>query len=232
MEKNKEISIVIPSYHEEDNLRVLLPRLKTSLDLTNLQYEILIIDTEKSMDNTNVLCKELGVHYINRENGNFYGNAVRLGISKASGNYILFMDADGSHPPEFIQNLINCRSAGDLIIASRYVQGGGSDNSALLRLMSRTVNIVFSIVLQLKCKDVSNSFKLYKADRLKSLSLSCNNFDIVEEILVKLIRNDPNLRIVEIPFFFRERMFGHTKRNLFVFIFSYFFTLIKLRSIK
>jgi dolichol-phosphate mannosyltransferase len=61
-----------------------------------------------------------------------------------------------------------------------------TDNNRILILMSWVVNIVYSIVLNLRCKDVSNSFKLYRGDLLRNLNLYCNNFDIVEELLFKL----------------------------------------------
>ena len=95
--------------------------------------------------------------------------------------------------------------------------------------MSKILNYIYSIVLNLKCKDVSNSYKLYRGDLLKKLELRCNNFDIVEELLFKLSRMNRNLRICEVPYVFKARMFGHTKRNLIAFMFSFAFTLMKLR---
>src|SRR3989338_6105423 len=139
------------------------------------------------------------------------------------------MDADGSHDPEFIAELYKYRNDFDVVIASRYVTGGGTKNSKLLILMSRMVNIIYSVVLNLNCYDVSNSFKLYKANDLKKLNLFRDNFDIVEEILFKLKKNNKNLKIKEVPFTFNQRMFGKTKRNLFVFMLTYLYTLTKLR---
>lgn len=225
----KELSIIIPSYLEGENLNIILPRLKDVLDEINISYEILIIDTVEQMDNTKEICERNKVFYINREGGNSYGDAVRTGIDKADSNFIIFMDADGSHTPEFIKNIYANRFNNDVVIASRYVEGGDTDNSKILILMSLVVNIIYSLVLNLNCKDVSNSFKLYKTSDMKKLKLKCNNFDIVEEILFKLKRNNKNLSIKEIPYVFKKRMFGNTKRNLFLFILTYFFTLIKLR---
>ena len=95
--------------------------------------------------------------------------------------------------------------------------------------MSRAVNFLYSLFLNLKCKDVSNNFKLYKSYLLRNLNLSSNNFDIIEEILFKMKKNKKDLKIKEIPCTFKERMFGHTKRDLMLFAFSFFFTLLKLR---
>ncbi len=228
----KEISVVIPAYLEEENLRVLLPRIIKSLQEIGEPFEILVIDTMTPMDQTGLLCAELGVTYINREIGNKYGDAIRTGIQKAKGKHVVFMDADGSHSPEFIKNLYDNKNGYDLVIASRYVDGGGSDNTQTLIFMSWMVNFIYSFLFQLKCKDVSNSFKLYDGDQLRKINLRCDNFDIVEEILIKLKRNKKEMKILELPYMFKERMFGRTKRNLFSFVFSYIFTLIRLKFIR
>jgi dolichol-phosphate mannosyltransferase len=228
-----ELSAVIPSYLEEENLRIILPRLVAILAELTTSYEVLIIDTQQPMDNTREVCNaHQHVRYINREGGNMYGDAVRTGIKEANGKYIVFLDADGSHSPEYIKNMFDIREQNDVIMASRYVEGGNTDNATSLVLMSWLVNSMYSIILDLPYKDISNSFKMYRSSLLKSLKLSCSNFDIIEEILYKLKKNNPQIKVKEIPFTFKERMFGHTKRNLLSFAFSYLFTLIRLRFIK
>lgn len=224
-----ELSIVIPAYLEEENLRILLPRITQSTGELNIPFEVLIVDTQDPMDNTRQVCEANGVRYINRENGNKYGDAIRTSLKYATGNYVLYMDADGSHSPEFIKNMYSVRANYDLVIASRYVDGGGSDNTKTLIFMSWMVNFIYAVLFNLKCKDVSNSFKLYKRDKLTSLDLRSDNFDIIEEILIKLKRRNKDFTLKEIPYIFKERMFGHTKRNLFAFAISYVFTLIKLK---
>jgi dolichol-phosphate mannosyltransferase len=224
-----EISLIIPAYCEEENLRILLPRIIKVIGNLGVQYEILIIDTVTRIDNTDLVCSEFGVKYINRENGNKYGDAIRTGLKHASGKYILFMDADGSHSPEFIKTIYDQKSDNDIVIASRFVDGGSSDNTKVLIFMSWMVNFIYSKLFSLNCKDVSNSFKLYKGELIKTVTLKCDNFDIIEEILIKIKRKKKDLTIKEIPYTFKERMFGHTKRNLIIFAFSYFFTLIKLK---
>ncbi|MFC1566308.1 glycosyltransferase family 2 protein [bacterium] len=223
MSKEMELSVIIPAYLEEENLRLILPRLNIVLkkDYSN-KYEIFVVDTQSSRDHTKEVCSENNVVYVNREFGDSYGDAIRTGIKFANGKYIIFMDADGSHSPEFIIKMYAYKDDSDVIIASRYVKGGGSDNKKILILMSWMVNFIYSLVLGLKCKDVSNSFKLYRADLLKSIN-------VVEEILFKIKKIKKDMMIKEIPYVFKERMFGNTKRNLVTFIITYMFTLLKLR---
>ncbi len=139
------------------------------------------------------------------------------------------MDADGSHPPEFIQELYKHAWEHDLVIASRYVRGGSTENAAILELMSRVLNMTYAIVLGIPCRDMSNSYKVYDGDRLRALDLRCDNFDVVEEIMVGLAHDGGPLRIKEVPFTFKRRDEGESKRNLFAFILSYAFTLMRLR---
>lgn len=223
-----ELSIVIPAYMEEENLRLLLPRLRKTVETVVDSFEILIVDTLQPRDSTREVCDESGVIYRNRKGSDSFGDAVRTGISQSKGRHVLFMDADGSHPPEFIPRLLEFKEAFDVVIASRYIGGGHTENKQVLIWMSRVLNLTYAVVLNIHCRDVSNSFKIYKGDDLRAIQLHCDNFDIVEEILVKLSRRR-TLRIKEVPFTFKKRMFGESKRSLVLFVFSYLFTLLRLR---
>ncbi len=228
---NKELSVVLPCYQEEENLRILLPRIIKVLKNLQLDYEILIIDTNTPMDESKSVCLEFEedcVRYHHRKPGNFYADAVRSGIEFADGAHIVFMDADGSHSPEFIPHLLEYKNDHDLVVASRYIDGGYTENSKSLVYMSKIVNLAYSFVLGVECKDVSGSFKLYKAQHLKSVDLHCKNFDVIEELLFKIAKNNPGLKIKEIPYTFKQRLFGDSKRSLLVFIWTYFMTLMKL----
>jgi dolichol-phosphate mannosyltransferase len=229
MQNKPNLTVVLPSYREAENLKLLLPRLSATLSKMERNAEILVVDTVQPLDETPEVCRMNGTKYMNRTSGNSFGAAVRMGIKEAQGIFILFMDADGSHPPEFIPKLYQHREDYDIVIASRYIDGGFTENSRLLILMSRAINIIYSLVLNLQCKDVSNSFKLYRASLLKKEEFYSNNFDIVEEILFKIKKKNHDLKILEVPFTFKKRMYGKTKRRLLLFAITYIFTLLKLR---
>lgn len=224
-----ELSVIIPSYLEEENLRLILPRLAAVLNDLGASHEILVVDRTRAHDATEEVCVKAGARYVNRGPADTYGDAVRTGLSQSLGSTLIFMDADGSHAPEFVPRLFAAKDGHDVVIASRYIAGGETDNTPALILLSRFVNLTYSVVLGLSVKDVSNSFKLYDAAQARSIPLTCSNFDIIEELLYKMKRKNPKLRILEIPFSFKERMFGHTKRNLVAFALSYFITLLRLR---
>ena len=223
---------MLPAYEEAANLENLLPQLHQEAKAIGASYEILVIDTQEPRDDTPAVCLKHAVRYIPREEGPLYGHAIRTALGQARGKYVVFMDADGSHNPSFLPSLWKQRESADLVIASRYIPGGGTENTAVLIFMSLMVNVVFRLVLGLKCYDVSNSFRLYRGDNLRALRLKCNHFDIVEEILVKLAFSHRGYRIKEIPFVFERRKAGKTKRNLLFFALGYFITLVRLLKLK
>jgi dolichol-phosphate mannosyltransferase len=227
-----ELSIVLPAYEEAGSLAQVLPALqKVAAGLTS-SFEIVVVDTREPRDQTPGLCQQLGVTYLPRRGGDMYGDAVRTGFEAARGRFVIVMDGDGSHNPLALPSLWEHRDACDLVIASRYVRGGQTENPALLIFMSQIVNVIFRLALGLKCYDVSNSFRLYHGADIHALRLECNHFDIVEEILVKLTALRPDFRIKEIPFTFEKRKAGKTKRQLLTFILGYIGTLWHLVRLK
>lgn len=228
----KDLSIILPAYEEADNLRWLLPEIKSQLQDLEITYEVIVVDTEQPKDESPQICAINQVIYIPRVGGSLYSHALKTGIGCSSGKWILCMDSDGSHPASFIASLWGARNEADIIIASRYVKGGHTENPAPLIFLSYLVNVVFRLVLGLKCSDLSNSFRLYQGAPLRSLTLECQNFDIVEEILLKISLAKAPFTIREIPFTFEARKSGKTKRDLFAFILSYLGTLRRLYKFK
>lgn len=227
-----EVSVILPSYEEADNLRWLIPTLQSELSELGVSHEILVVDAEVPRDETPSICKEFGVDYVPRQGGSLYSHALITGIAKSRGLWILCMDSDGSHPPRFVPELWSARDRADLVIASRYVGGGATQNPAVLIFLSYAVNLTFRLVLGFRCRDVSNSFRLYRGDYLRSLELECRNFDILEEILLKMQLRYPDLSIEEVPFTFETRKAGKTKRDLFAFALGYLATLGRLHRLK
>jgi len=227
-----DLSIVLPAYEEGENLERLLPKLKEVASRVAGTHEILVVDTETPHDATPDVCARHGARYVPREGGAMYGNAVGTGIARSTGRHVLFMDADGSHNPDFIPELWKWRGEYDLVIASRYAPGGKTENPWILILLSQVVNVVFRLVLGLRCLDVSNSFRLYRGEDLRKLRLECQHFDIVEEILVKLVYSRDGFRIKETPSTFEKRKAGKTKRQLVTFALGYLGTLRRLVVLK
>lgn len=228
------VSIVLPAYQEAANLKNILPHIHEVMQTADFDYEVLVIDTMEPMDDSKAVCEENNVTYINRENGNWYGDAIRTGFAKAEGEYLVIMDADGSHDPKEILRFYEEMQQGhyNLIIGSRYCKGGHTENNFILRFMSYVLNVTYRVFFGLKVKDVSDSYRMYKTEDLRRINLECDDFDIVEEILIKLNIQIKGFAVKEVPISFNKRAEGESKRDLIKFIFSYLQTIKKLKKIK
>ena len=229
------ISVVIPAYMEAENLKVSLPPIKKVLAESGIEHEIIVVDSVQKLDATQEVCKENGVICVSREgDSDLYGDAVKTGIKKASLSYMIFMDADGSQKPEYIPVFYERMKQGDvdMIIGSRYVKGGTGHEQLSLILMSYVLNITYRIVLGIKIKDTSHGFRLYKTEQLKAVPLRGDDFDIVEEMLVKLMLTKKDYKMVELPIIFTDRTIGKSKKKLFKYIISYIRTLFWLKKIQ
>lgn len=229
----ESLSVILAAYNEAENLSFLLPRLISILNQITSDNEILVVDTQQPMDNTREICEMYSVKYLNRQGSNNYGDAIRTGIKNSSGKYVIIMDSDGSHNPEFINELWKARGQAEVIIASRYLSGGKTNNPWMLVFMSKILNLFFKYFVRIPALDVSNSFRLYDGDRLRSLKLEFSHFDIVEEILAKMIWEiQPPSKVLELPFEFGKRISGKSKRNLLVFSYNFLLAIFRLNQIR
>lgn len=222
----------MPAYREADALRQLLPALIPAVKALSKRSEIIVADSIDPLDDTGLVCADYGVCHVHRTGGNAYGDAVRTGIQKSSGEYVLLMDADGSHNPRDIVRLWSARNQADIVIGSRYVKGGSTENPAVLIWMSRILNYLYKFAFGLSVADVSNSFRLYRGDQLRSVRLESSDFDIVEEILIRLAFGPTRATVTEVPVTFERRKAGESKRNLPAFMLSYMASIMTMRRFR
>jgi dolichol-phosphate mannosyltransferase len=226
---NCDLSVVIAALHEGPNLTILLPQLQQALIEVNCQYEILIV-TSKVDDETIEAANQCGAHAVEQVKPG-YGGALQAGFAAAQGTYILTMDADLSHPPTFIKDMWNARSMAEVIIASRYVPGGAAEMPLDRYVLSRTLNVFFSRGLSLPIHDMSSGFRLYKGDAVRNLPLGAQEFDILQEILVRAYALGWKVR--EIPFNYGAHQHGSSHARVLPFGIAYlktFWSMWKLRN--
>lgn len=228
-----ELSIVLPAYREAANLRHLLPALAKVAAALTASFEILVIDAAEPMDETPTLCDGRRTFYTPRVGGDDYGDAMRTGIAVSRGAYVVTMDADCSHDPDFIRQMWERRRSAEVVIASRYVDGGHTDSPRVLEASSRILNWTFASVLGLPVRDVSNSYRLYHGELLRELELRAKHFDVLEEILAQLLWHPTRLvRVIELPFDFRQRRHGKSKRSTVVLIEAFLSAMVRLWFLK
>lgn len=225
-----DLTIMIPAYLEAESLRTLLPRIHAAAAALTPSYEILIVDTQEPLDDTQAICQANGVRHLFRTGGNHYGDAIRTGFAAARGRHLLCMDADGSHNPVYFASMWAMRDIWDITIGSRYAKGGQTENPRILIFMSWVLNVTFRVTFNIKAKDVTNSFRLYRTSIVRAIRLESNAFDILEELLIKAVTHRPPATIGEVPVTFERRKAGESKRNLVEFAFKYLSTLRRLRK--
>jgi dolichol-phosphate mannosyltransferase len=214
---NPEISAVIPTLNEAGNVSVLLPDLHAALHKLSVPYEIIVVDGNSS-DGTQKVASANGAHVI-LEPRKGYGYALRAGFRAARGTYVLTMDADLSHPPEFVSRLWQARNQAELLIGSRYVSGGWAEMSRSRRLLSRVLNIFFCRSLSIPVNDMSSGFRMYKKSALDSIEIGRTDFGVLIEILISIYAQ--GWRVQEVPIHYRPRTKGRSHAKLLKFGIEY-----------
>ncbi len=224
-----DLSVVIPVLNERENVERLLPRAARVLDEIGCSYELVVVDGG-SHDGTEEAARAGGARVF-RQQLPGYGGALREGLAAAQGTFILTLDADLSHDPDFIVKLWRARTRSDVVIASRYVKGGVAYMPRSRRVLSRILNVFFARGLGLPVRDLSSGFRLYRAAAVHGLTLEGTNFEVLEEILVKAYA--AGWRILEIPFTYYPRDRGSSHARVVAFgldLLRAFFRLWKLRN--
>jgi dolichol-phosphate mannosyltransferase len=222
------ITIVIPSYDEGKNISHLIAGIKKICEENKTSFEILVVDAGSSDDTVEKAVAAGAKAIVQTQPG--YGMAVKEGFEAARGKYIITMDADLSHDPEFINAMIAKRDDADIIIASRYVPGGSADMNRLRQLLSIILNRLFCRILSLPYRDISSGYRFYTRESLQKIEITSRDFDVLEEILVEA--HCRGLRIIEIPFHYKPRIHGRSHARLIQFGISYFKTLFRMWKLR
>jgi dolichol-phosphate mannosyltransferase len=208
-----DISVVIPVVNECDNLRILLPRVRASLEREKLSYEIVVVDGN-SIDGTREAAEALGARVVAERRRGFAG-ALETGFAEAAGDYVLTLDADLSHDPDFFGKMWGARQRGDIVVASRYTRGGVVYTSFIRRWTSFLLNLVLGRMLSIPVRDMSSGFRLYRREALQELLLDSTNFEVQQEILVRVYAR--GFSMFEVPFVYFPRGAGRSHAKLISF---------------
>jgi dolichol-phosphate mannosyltransferase len=211
-----QVSVVVPTYHEVENLRELTTRVFRSLYAAGWLAELIIVD-DNSRDGTVELCEELSQSYplrlITRTDERGLATAVIRGIEEAVGKFLVVMDADLSHPPETVPDLLQAIATGgaDFAIGSRYVNGGSIDESwTWFRLLNSRLATLLAAGLTNARDPMAGFFALRRTTAGDTADLNPCGYKIGLEILVR--RNCQS--VAEVPIHFNDRQHGESKLNL------------------
>jgi dolichol-phosphate mannosyltransferase len=233
-QSNIQLSLIIPTYQESQNIEILIKRLIQLLDtaIPN-RYELIVID-DNSPDQTWQFALNLSLRYpqlrvMRRQSQRGLSSAVIRGWQVARGNILAVIDADLQHPPETLISLWeNINAGADLAVASRHVnQGGVSDWSLTRRLLSRGAQVLGLILLPGvlgRVSDPMSGYFMVKREAIAGRTLNPKGYKILIEVLGR-----GHIRfITEVGYIFQERTEGASKVTLKQYI-EYLQHLLTLR---
>lgn len=219
----RRVLLIIPTYNESDSIRMLLNRInKIVNECENLYgFDLLIVDGDSS-DSTRELASSLGyenLKIIHQVHKNGIGPAYKAGFEYGlKGDYALFvqMDADLSHQPEELVKLLSASTTKNLVIGTRWIEGGSVINwPRHRRLVSKFGTRYASILLGLANRDLTSGFRVLPRELLEKLDLSriqSTGYGFQIEMALNAVR--AGFAIVEVPISFIERANGESKMSL------------------
>jgi dolichol-phosphate mannosyltransferase len=200
------LSIIIPTYNEKNNLAELVDRLKN----ISSEAEILVID-DNSPDGTGEFARHLGLKVLIRPGQAGLASAVLEGFKLARGDILCVMDADLSHPPEILPEMLRLIKSGsaDLVVGSRLVRGGGTPRWAWYqRLISDLARWPARLLTDIR--DVTSGFFMVKRSVIEGIKINPIGYKILLEILAK----GKYQKAVEVPIIFADRTGSKSKLGL------------------
>ena len=208
------LSIIVPTFREADNIAPLAERIDAALSGTGIEWELLLVDDDSNDGSEAVaaeLARRLPVRMVTRrEAPRDLSLAVIEGIRLSRFDRLVVMDADLSHPPERIVDLLAALDGDcDIVIGSRYTSGGVVDRSwSLYRVLNSRLATWLARPL-VRCSDPMAGFFATRRSRLPELrTLRPMGYKIALELMVR-----GHLRVREVPIDFRDRSIGFSKMN-------------------
>ncbi|MEV0124160.1 polyprenol monophosphomannose synthase [Streptomyces sp. NPDC050703] len=221
------LTVVMPTYNEADSLPGMAEALM-ALPLPGLR--LLVVD-DSSPDGTGAIAERFAERYgsarmsvLHRTEKDGLGRAYAAGMTRAvaeGAEYVLQMDADGSHPTAKAAELLGVALATDagVVVGSRYVEGGTLADAwgVHRRLLSRWANAYAGTILGTRVRDITGGFNLWRADTLRAIDLASVDsagYSFQVEMKYRALRR--GFGVMEVPIHFEDRVAGESKMNLMV----------------
>lgn len=219
-----KFTVVLPTYNEIGNLKNMVDAL---FALNIPDFHLLVVD-DNSPDGTGQLADELAAHsgghirVLHRQEKNGLGPAYIAGFKQAiadGADYILQMDADFSHQPKYIPQMLDKLHAenADVVLASRYVKGGSVDQSwgVYRKLLSWWANRIYvPAILGLPVRDATGGFKLWRKETLVGIDVDrVHSNGYVFQVEMSYLAHRLGYKIAEIPIHFPDRQVGESKMS-------------------
>lgn len=214
--KTIEISVILPVFNEGANIKKQIDELKNTLKIS---HELIIV-YDFAADNTVPVVRAIkksnkNINLIKNVYGRGLINAVKTGFGQAHGKVIVVMPADLADDPKTILKMYQKIEQGyDIVAATRYTKGGRKEGGEYLKsLMSRLAGLLTPLMLGIPITDISNGFKMYKANVIKNIPIkSDGGWEFSTELVIKA--NNLGYKITEVPTVWSNRISGKSKFKL------------------
>ncbi len=212
------VAVLIPTYDERDNIGPIVARVRAAVP----SADVVVLD-DNSPDGTGALADELAavdpqVHVIHRARKAGLGAAYLHGFRWALDHgydAVVEMDADGSHQPEHLVDLLTAAEDADLVIGSRWVPGGAVVNWPVHRkALSVGANVYTRVLLGMPVHDATAGYRVYRASTLEAIGLgdvASQGYCFQVDLTQRTVRS--GLTVVEVPITFVERERGESKMS-------------------
>jgi dolichol-phosphate mannosyltransferase len=214
--------VVIPTYNEAANIEPILSAANGELERLSRRFRVLVVD-DASPDGTGAIADAVAakldtVEVLHRQAKTGLGHAYLAGFARAlegGAELVIEMDADFSHDPRYLGDLLAASEEADLVLGSRYVPGGGVRNWGLLRrLVSRGGSLYARTILGVEVNDLTGGFKCIRREVLETIDLdSVRAEGYVFQIEVTYRALLAGFRVREIPIVFSDRTVGASKMS-------------------
>ena len=201
----KRLTLLIPANKEAESLPFFLK------ELEDYDFDKLVVlqseDTEtiKSISDF----KDIKIY---KQKNNGYGNALKEGLNQINTKYFCIINADGSMDPKYLDEMLKLCKDKDLVFASRYLKGGGSDDDDIITYIgNKCFSFIGNFLFNLKLSDILYTYIVGKTNSAKKLSLKYNDFRICVEI--PIIAKIKELDCISLPSKERKRIGGKKKVN-------------------
>lgn len=206
MNNNNKISIIIPAYNEASTIGDLVSKIVSLYH----DFEIIVVN-DGSTDDTGIIAKNAGAKVYNHPYNIGNGAALKSGIRQASGDVLLFMDADFQHDPKDIGKILEYIPEYDMVVGARSIRGQSSMGRAL---GNKIYNWLASYVAMFPIKDLTSGFRAIKSDLARQLlNLLPKTYSSPSTLTLGVLRSGRSL--IYIPINIQKRKMGKSKINLF-----------------
>lgn len=230
-----KLSVIIPVYNESRTIAKIVRRVE-KVNIGDVKKEIILID-DGSTDNTAAAIRKLKERYIKlfHKKNQGKGGALKTGISKATGEIIIFQDADLEYDPRDYAKLIQpiLKGKAKVTFGSRFVNQklnlfGKKRSPHLLHWFgNKFLTFAFNSLYGTKLTDAEPCYKMFKSEVLKSIKVNSNRFEYDIELMCKLVKN--GYEIVQLPIIYKPRSFDEGKKINWKDGIIAFLTMIKYR---